>query len=204
MVRNVQERFESLLLLLEQQGVFAEVRPANPDGLLRIAMPFCGGFFEAPTLAKFLARLLDSKQFGGVSEIEVIPSDVLPGGAKVGINCAVAVDPRVRFRYEHLDLSVVEHPPVDLILGMHPEITRSDTRKEWQVIIKHCVAAAPISVLATLHHEEAVVAKQDALLGGASSAEIQPGLPQGVIPPGSDLSAGYDNLRYCNVVILRR
>lgn len=204
MCRNVQERFGALLAMLQEQGVFNVARPAKPgDTTLRIGVPFCGGFFEAPTLAKFLISLLNARALGDTTDIEVLCSDVLDGAAKVALS-AVPPDRRIRFVYNDLDLSAQEHPPVDLIFGMQPEITRMDTRDAWQNIVAHCIAASPFSIFTTLHMNEAEVVQQDSVQGGASFAEIRPGLPAGVLPDGSDLSAGYDNLRYCHIIIVQR
>eukprot|EP00928_Gymnodinium_smaydae_P002838 TRINITY_DN11038_c0_g2_i2.p1 TRINITY_DN11038_c0_g2~~TRINITY_DN11038_c0_g2_i2.p1 ORF type:complete len:389 (-),score=101.63 TRINITY_DN11038_c0_g2_i2:423-1523(-) len=204
MVRGVQERFERFLALLQERRVLTAVRPAA-GGVLRIGVPFCGGCFEAPTLAKFLQGELASRSLGGASSVEVLCTDVLKGGAKVALE-AVPADPRLRFSYEFLDLATAEHPAVDLILGMHPEVTRSETKEAWKTIIARCVAAAPVSVFATLQENEADVVKQAALAAGAAAVDMQLGLPLGSPesfgdPPGSKT---YDQQRYSNVVCVRR
>eukprot|EP00929_Paragymnodinium_shiwhaense_P082329 TRINITY_DN43361_c0_g1_i1.p1 TRINITY_DN43361_c0_g1~~TRINITY_DN43361_c0_g1_i1.p1 ORF type:complete len:393 (+),score=74.61 TRINITY_DN43361_c0_g1_i1:124-1302(+) len=220
-VRHVQERFLRLLELLERRGLFSEAAAvlaaasiaggraggaAAAGGVFRLAVPFCGSFVEAPTLAAFLSRLLQQGGLPGVSQVQVLCSDILPGRAAVALAC-VPRDQRIRFQYEHLDLSEQDHPAADLVLGMQPEVTRTEFRDMWQTIVCALQRAAPLVVFTTLQDCEAAVVREHLQGAGVSAPEkleVLPGVPAGCVPPESGLSAGYDNLRYCHVVIARR
>jgi len=201
MVQSVQLRFEQFLAILQDRAVFADAHPAEDSAAtLRISVPFCGAFFEAPVLAKFLSRLLDTRK--DFSEVHVLGSDVLPGAARVAL-ASVPADERVHFRYEHLDLAASPLPPADLVLGLHPEATRSETAELWKAIVAQCVRAAPMAIFATLHRCEADLVSQHALAAGATSVDVQDGLPAAELPRG-DPGVGYDNLRFCHLVFVRR
>lgn len=200
----IQQRFRQLLGLLQSKGIFrrAAAEARKRGGPLRLSLPFCGGCLEAPLLAEFLASLLDKET--DLPGAEVLCSDV---AAETGVSIslsAVKHDPRIRFSAEVIDLGRMPLPAADLILGFHPEASRSDTRPLWREVIANCCRAAPLAVFTTLADVEANFVREFAMTAGCV-AEHAAGVAEDLMATSAgNASAGYDGRRYAHLVIASR
>merc|ERR1712232_285486 len=114
----------------------------------RVSVPFAGSFPEAPVLSRFLSECMRVRR--DISCVDVYCTDIHDSGIQTALTAAESVDPRVRFHLDVCDLSVKQPPNADFVLGLQPEVTRTDTRAIWEVIIANCVRSAPLVVFATL------------------------------------------------------
>eukprot|EP00931_Biecheleriopsis_adriatica_P091428 TRINITY_DN65315_c0_g1_i1.p1 TRINITY_DN65315_c0_g1~~TRINITY_DN65315_c0_g1_i1.p1 ORF type:complete len:322 (+),score=48.03 TRINITY_DN65315_c0_g1_i1:59-967(+) len=196
----IHRRFRQLLQLLQSAGVFqhaAQIARAR-GGHLRLSLPFCGGCLEAPVLGEFLAQLLDKEP--GVEKADVLCSDVIgESGVQTSLS-AVTPDPRISFSSQVLDLGSQSLPPADLVLGFHPEASRSDTRELWRAVIANCCRAAPLAVFTTLAEIEAQRVREFVTAVGRSVQHLA-GVAEDVKVMG-DATASYDGKRYANIVLV--
>jgi hypothetical protein len=121
----------------------------DADGVVRIAVPFCGGFLECGALDEFLKDLLPSLPH--VAAIHVHAHDTMhTADASIA-----AVEPNDRIRYEasYLNLQVQRMPPAAVAFGFHPGVTAYG----WDSILRNVVTHSKIAfffLFAQCEHEE--------------------------------------------------
>lgn len=194
MVKHVQDRFNRFLGLLEQKGVLDVVRVSTDSpGVLRVSVPFCGGFFEAPILMTFLRRFAQTRP--EISKVDVYCCDLSANAAFVSLS-VLEPNSLVSVRYEARDLSRSALPPADFVLGLQPEVNNEDTSDAWKTIIDNCARAAPLAIFATLQPVEAQTVRLHC--DSVAETEFFEGLTR-----DNSLNA-YDGLRYAHVVVAKR
>lgn len=201
-VRTNQERFGRLLGIIERQGEFAQaLSSARPGRIWQVSVPFCGNCIEVPVLVNFLAQLLDGP-LSKMGAVDVFCTDIHPSGAQVAL-ATVQDDPRIRVRFQTMDLAREALPACDVVLGMHPEVTNSETLDLWEAIIATCVRAAPLAIFATLMDCEAQLVQRHASKAG-SRARTCPGVAKGAMAGPHAGASSYDNMRFNHLVVAAR
>jgi len=133
---DVMEAFAQTLNLISN-----DLRPALvPDGsgVVRVAVPFCGSFLEAPVVDAWLRRLLPS--LPAVRSIDVHAHDI-HHTADFPVQ-TLNKGPHITYRASHIDLVRQPMPPADLTLGIHPMITGAG----WDAIVTNVLKNSRVAV----------------------------------------------------------
>eukprot|EP00930_Biecheleria_cincta_P070538 TRINITY_DN58178_c0_g1_i1.p1 TRINITY_DN58178_c0_g1~~TRINITY_DN58178_c0_g1_i1.p1 ORF type:complete len:372 (-),score=54.78 TRINITY_DN58178_c0_g1_i1:519-1517(-) len=115
--------YASMLELLRDKGYLQLLKAC--DGVLRVGVPFCGGFSEYATLGNFVAKHCLS--LPGVDQASVFGVELFDS---YWMQWALAqrwfemTHPNITVQLEAGDLAEDPFPCADLVIGVHPEVTK--------------------------------------------------------------------------------
>lgn len=132
------ESFMSFMMALRGWGFFDGLQ-TSADGMLRLNIPFCNQFHEAPLLLSFLFDNVLPRC--GASGVSIWGGDVKDGSDMWRQMQAYAAHTygaeRVQMDLQQADTSVTPPPPgATLLYGAHPCATHGGP---WPAIIEHCL-----------------------------------------------------------------
>lgn len=133
--------YEALLEFLLAGGWLNNL-PADGEGVVRISVPFCAGFYECPVLAAFLAsHVLPNAH---VSEVAILASELgeqweLAGYWRQKEKYVSRRHPGVKLRVQRMDLAQQALPPCSLALALHPEATKGGP---WPAVLANVLRSA--------------------------------------------------------------
>lgn len=184
------EPYQAMLNFLSDNGWLDEL-PLDTNGMLNVAIPFCGSAPEIPVLAAFLSeRFLKTY---GTAKISIFGTDVRDGDSQCGYwrqkerYVARKYGQRLQLQFRTADLSREAHPHCALTLGMHPECT--SPRSLWRQILANIIQGTRgVCVIATFKEEEMQVV-QGVCQGLGANFEVHENLhwrnrpiPEGTTP----------------------
>jgi len=132
--KSIAGPYEGLLRVLMERGLLNNL-PVGPQGVLSVGLPFCAALLECPVLMQFLQQNILGRN--GVTDISMVGSDICDGANsqcwKDKERWVQKTFPRMQLQLRYADLTKELMPPSALIIGCHPESSRSDG--PWNQII---------------------------------------------------------------------
>jgi len=185
--------YEAMLQHLAATG-WLEGLPADEQGVLRVAMPFCGSNQELPVLAEFLAQRFLPAPGGGAggayNGVHILGSDIVNWDIKGGCwrqkeKWVSRRFPGVQVQYRQLDMGREQHPDAALVLGIHPECTAPGS--PWPQILENCLRSTRGVCLIACFKEGEMEVVRDVFHRAGASCEVHenPYWQEHPIPPGT-------------------
>eukprot|EP00667_Euglena_gracilis_P014922 EG_transcript_15490 len=134
---ELDQAFASTLELLKQD-ILPHLRP-QANGRVPVAVPFCGGFTEAPVLDAFLRRHLPALP-ADVQSVDVYALD-RQHSADYSIS-KVEAHPKITYTAVNMDLAWQPMPRAALSLAIHPLATAPG----WDSLVRNVVAHSDAAI----------------------------------------------------------
>jgi len=136
--------------------------PLCADGTLRVNVPFCHSFHEAPDLFQWLAdqRLAESSGARGIAlaGCDLEPQDMWWRAWEAWAQHSFPQ--KISAQLQQQDLSQVGQPPGGLVLACHPEVTRGGVWNSIMANVLSSVLPGGTCVFTTFYKSEAEAALQ--------------------------------------------
>jgi len=179
--------YEAMLQCLAAHSWLDDL-PLDAQGILRVALPFCGSVQELPVLADFLAERFLGRP--GISGIHVFGSDVQNWDLKGGYwrqkeKWAARKYKGLQLQFRPMDLVREVHPSAALTFGIHPECTAPNS--PWPQILTNILQnTTGVCMIATFKDVEMEVVCDICRRAGMACEVLEnPHWQQHPVPPGT-------------------
>uniref|UniRef100_A0A7S1WY14 Uncharacterized protein n=1 Tax=Alexandrium catenella TaxID=2925 RepID=A0A7S1WY14_ALECA len=198
-LENINRHFRQMLQFVAAHGFF-QGPLAGAQGDIRINIPFCGSFSEAPTMASFvLDELLPS--IPGARSARLYCSDVRCCGTEA-MTTMIPADPRLRYEIQEKDLGSEMLPPAELAIGLHPQPLTKTPDRLWERIIENVLRSSKRCLFTCWMKSEAEeLVRICSSLGSTCSLQRNPSpLPEGVTAAVDETAS----MRFHYIVLTRQ
>lgn len=180
--------YEAMLECLSARGWLDDL-PLDAQGILRLALPFCGSVQELPVLVEFLGEHFVGRP--GINGVHIFGSDVQNWDLKGGYWrqkekwAGRKYKGALQLQFRPVDLTREAHPNSALTFGIHPECTAPNS--PWPQILTNIIQnTSGVCMIACFKEGEMEVVCDICQKAGAACEVIEnPHWQRNPVPPGT-------------------